>query len=60
MDVETYDWHSASDIRFPMRCLDVPAVGFGATAGQFYGPNEWVDLASLHDSTAVVARMLTQ
>lgn len=57
--VEDYDWHSASDIRFPMRCLNVPSVGFGASAGSFYGPGEWVDLASMHASTEVIARMLT-
>ena len=36
--VQDYGWHSASDIRFPLRCLDVPAVGFGALSGSFYGP----------------------
>lgn len=57
--VEEYSWHSASDIRFPMRCLGVPAVGFGGKAGGFYGPEEWVDLASMHASTEILARMLT-
>jgi acetylornithine deacetylase len=57
--VEDYSWHSASDIRFPIRCLGVPAVGFGASAGGFYGPGEWVDLASLNATTEVLARMLT-
>lgn len=58
-NVEEYNWHSASDIRFPMRCLGVPSVGFGVTAGSFYGPDEWVDLASMHVGTEVIARMLT-
>jgi len=56
--VEDYGWHSASDIRFPMRLLEVPAVGFGATAGGFYGPGEWVDVPSMHAATEAVARML--
>jgi acetylornithine deacetylase/succinyl-diaminopimelate desuccinylase-like protein len=58
--VEGYAWHTASDIRFPMRCLGVPAVGFGPTAGQFYGPGEWVDLDSMHTTTAILAGMLTR
>ena len=58
-EVEIYEWHSASDIRLPMRCLGIPAVGFGALAGGFYGAEEWVDLPSLHQSAAVLARMLT-
>ena len=59
-EVDVYEWHSASDIRFPMRCLGVPAVGFGAVAGGFYGADEWVDLPSLHHSVAVLARMMTR
>lgn len=57
--VRDYRWHSASDIRFPMRLLGVPAVGFGARAGDFYGPGEWVDLASMHDATRAIAMLLT-
>ena len=53
-----YRWHSASDIRFPIRCLGVPTVGFGPTAGQFYGANEWVDLASMHATTAILVDLL--
>lgn len=55
---EPYGWHSASDIRFPMRCLGVPAVGLGPLAGGFYGPDEWVDLASLDRTVEVLARFL--
>jgi len=55
---EPYAWHSASDIRFPMRCLGVPAVGLGPLAGGFYGPDEWVDLASLYRTVEVLARLL--
>ncbi|WP_369139039.1 M20 family metallopeptidase [Modestobacter versicolor] len=53
-----YRWHSASDIRFPIRCLGVPAVGFGALAGGFYGPGEWVDLPSLEQSIEVLTDVL--
>jgi acetylornithine deacetylase len=53
-----YRWHSASDIRFPIRCLGVPSVGFGALAGGFYGPGEWVDLASLEASIDVLTDVL--
>lgn len=56
--VRGYDWHSASDIRFPMRVLGVPAVGFGAAAGGFYGAGEWVDLQSMHQATQALARLL--
>lgn len=56
--VQGYDWHSASDIRFPMRMLGIPAVGFGAAAGGFYGPGEWVDLESMHVATEALARLL--
>lgn len=55
---EPYSWHSASDIRFPMRCLGVPAVGLGPLAGGFYGSDEWVDLASLDETVEVLARLL--
>jgi acetylornithine deacetylase/succinyl-diaminopimelate desuccinylase-like protein len=53
-----YSWHSASDIRFPIRCLGVPAVGFGPVAGSFYGPGEWVDLASLDTAVDVLTDVL--
>jgi acetylornithine deacetylase len=53
-----YSWHSASDIRFPMRVLGVPAVGLGARGGGFYGPGEWVDLDSLEQSADVLAAVL--
>lgn len=55
---QAYAWHAASDIRFPMRCLGVPAVGLGATAGQFYGAQEWVDLPSMHRTTAALVDLL--
>jgi acetylornithine deacetylase/succinyl-diaminopimelate desuccinylase-like protein len=53
----SYAGHSASDIRFPLLCLNAPSVGFGAIAGNFYGPNEWVDLEAVNDTSLIVARL---
>lgn len=55
-----YRWHSASDVRFPIRCLGVPAVGLGPVGGGFYGPGEWVDLVSLDQATDVLATVLSR
>lgn len=52
-----YPSHVASDIRFPIRCLGAPAVGFGALAGGFYGPDEWVDAEDMHRATRVLVRI---
>lgn len=55
-DASLYAGHVASDIRFPMRCLDAPSVGFGPLAGNFYGPDEWVDVASFLEAIEVLVR----
>jgi acetylornithine deacetylase len=52
--VSEYDWHAASDIRFPLLHLEIPAVGFGCLAGGFYGGNEWVDKVSFRQFVEVV------
>lgn len=36
--------HTSSDIRFPMLYANAPTVGFGPRAGNFGGPNEWLDI----------------
>ncbi len=54
-----YPAHVASDIRFPIRCLNAAAVGFGALAGNFYGPNEWVDAEDMHRATRVIIRIVS-
>ena len=54
-----YPAHVASDIRFPIRCLGAPAVGFGALAGNFYGPDEWVDAEDMHRATRVLVRIVS-
>jgi acetylornithine deacetylase/succinyl-diaminopimelate desuccinylase-like protein len=51
-----YAGHAASDIRFPALCAGIPAVGFGALGGGFYGPDEWVDLDSVEATSAALAR----
>ena len=53
-----YPAHVASDIRFPIRCLNAATVGLGALAGNFYGPNEWVDAADMHRATRVIVRIV--
>jgi hypothetical protein len=55
-----YDWHSASDIRFPIRILDVPAVGFGALAEGFYGGEEWVSLSSSIKTVECLVNLLKE
>ncbi len=54
-----YPAHVASDIRFPIRCLNAPSVGFGALAGNFYGPGEWVDAEDMHRATRVIIRIVS-
>jgi acetylornithine deacetylase len=55
-----YDWHSASDIRFPIRILNVPAVGFGAFAEGFYGGEEWVSLSSSIKTVECLVNLLKE
>lgn len=57
---DRYPAHVASDIRFPIRCLSAATVGFGALAGNFYGPNEWVDAADMHRATRVIVRVVSE
>ena len=49
-----YAEHLASDIRFPIRIGGVSSVGVGSLAGNFYGPDEWVDLDDLVRLVAVL------
>ena len=56
---DLYPAHVASDIRFPIRCLNAASVGFGALGGNFYGPNEWVDTADMHRATRVLVRIVS-
>jgi acetylornithine deacetylase/succinyl-diaminopimelate desuccinylase-like protein len=51
---KSYPNHYAGDIRYPIRLLNVPAYGIGSLAGNFYGPNEWVDIDDLVKLTAVL------
>ncbi len=54
-----YPNHYAGDIRYPIRLLDVPAYGIGSLGGNFYGPNEWVDMDDLVRLVAVLIQTLT-
>ncbi|MYB31223.1 MAG: M20/M25/M40 family metallo-hydrolase [Acidobacteria bacterium] len=42
-----YADHLASDIRFPIRLQGAASLGIGSQGGNFYGPDEWVDLDDL-------------
>lgn len=50
----SYPNHYAGDIRFPIRLLGRPAFGIGSLAGNFYGPNEWVDMDDLVRLVAIL------
>jgi len=54
-----YPNHYAGDIRYPIRLLHVPAYGIGSLAGNFYGPNEWVDVDDLVKLVAVCIQTLS-
>ena len=51
---DAYPNHYAGDIRYPIRLLGVPAYGIGSMGGNFYGPNEWVDIDDLVKLVAVL------
>jgi len=56
---DAYPNHYAGDIRYPIRLLDVPAYGIGSLGGNFYGPNEWVDVDDLVRLVAVLIQTLS-
>ena len=56
---DMYPVHVASDTRFLIRCLNAATVGFGARAGNFYGPNGWVDAKDMHRATWVIIRIVS-
>ena len=49
-----YADHLASDIRFPIRLWEAASLGIGSLGGNFYGPDEWVDLDDLVRLVAVL------
>ncbi|MBT8307816.1 MAG: M20/M25/M40 family metallo-hydrolase [Maribacter sp.] len=51
-----YPNHYAGDIRYPIRLLKVPAYGIGSIGGNFYLPNEWVDINDLVKLVAVLVQ----
>jgi len=56
---DAYPNHYAGDIRYPIRLLGVPAYGIGSIGGNFYGPNEWVDIDDLVKLVAVLAQTMS-
>ncbi len=54
-----YPNHYAGDIRYPIRLLGVPAYGIGSIGGNFYGPNEWIDIDDLVRLVAVLVQTLS-
>ena len=56
---ESYPNHYGGDIRYPLRLLGAPSFGIGSLAGNFYGPNEWVDIDDLVRLVAVVVLTLS-
>ena len=55
---DAYPNHYAGDIRYPIRLLGVPAYGIGSIGGNFYGPNEWVDIDDLVRLVAVTIQTM--
>ena len=52
-----YQHHGASDIRFPILYLDIPAVGIGSLAGGF-SDREWVDKKDLIKGVEILANTI--
>lgn len=55
----SYPNHFGGDIRYPLRLLGAPAFGIGSLGGNFYGPNEWVDIDDLVRLAAVTILTLS-
>lgn len=55
----SYPNHYAGDIRYPLRLMGTPSFGIGSLGGNFYGPNEWVDVDDLVRLVAVVILTLS-
>jgi acetylornithine deacetylase len=54
-----YPNHYAGDIRYPIRLLGVPSYGIGSLGGNFYLPDEWVDIDDLVKLVAVLVDTLS-
>jgi len=57
-DPTAYPNHYAGDIRYPIRLLGVPAYGIGSIGGNFYLPDEWVDIDDLVKLVAVLIQTM--
>lgn len=56
---DAYPNHYAGDIRYPIRLLGTQAYGIGSLGGNFYGPNEWVDVDDLLNLVAVTVQTVS-
>lgn len=55
----SYPNHYGGDIRYPLRLLGAPSFGIGSLGGNFYGPEEWVDVDDLVRLVAVIILTLS-
>lgn len=52
--------HTASDIRFPLIYANAPTVGFGPRAGNFGGPDEWLDVEDFSRAVASLSLLIAR
>lgn len=52
--------HIASDIRFPLLYANAPTVGFGPRAGNFGGPDEWLDVDDFSRAIASLTLLIAR
>jgi len=57
---DAYPNHYGGDIRYPLRLLGAPSFGIGSLGGNFYGPNEWIDVDDLVRLVAVTVLTLSR
>ena len=52
--------HTASDIRYPILYANAPTVGFGPRAGNFGGPDEWLDVEDFLRAVKTLALLIVR
>lgn len=53
-----FDQHTASVIRYPIGCANIPAISFGPKANNSYKPNEWVSEEQYVESIEILVRSI--
>ena len=53
-----FDQHTASVIRYPIGCANIPAFSFGPKANNSYKPNEWVSEEQYIKSIEILVRSI--